>query len=157
MTTTRVETDSFGPLDVPSDKYWGAQTQRSLINFPIGWEKQPIAIVRALGVIKQGCAMANTALGKLPEDKGKAIQEAAGAREAGRQALTAQAAEKLERREERVITLLNKAVENYAYGKELFKAWSIFSARLSAPPPRTSKSSAECALMLTGMVARRWR
>ena len=77
MTTTRVETDSFGPLDVPSDKYWGAQTQRSLINFPIGWEKQPIAIVRALGVIKQGCAMANTALGKLPEDKGKAIQEAA--------------------------------------------------------------------------------
>ena len=77
MTTTRVETDSFGPLDVPSDKYWGAQTQRSLINFPIGWEKQPIAIVRALGVIKQGCAMANTALGKLPEDKGKAIHEAA--------------------------------------------------------------------------------
>ena len=77
MITTRVETDSFGPLDVPSDKYWGAQTQRSLINFPIGWEKQPIAIVRALGVIKQGCAMANTALGKLPEDKGKAIQEAA--------------------------------------------------------------------------------
>ena len=77
MTTTRVETDSFGPLDVPSDKYWGAQTQRSLINFPIGWEKQPIAIVRALGVIKQGCAIDNTALGKLPEDKGKAIQEAA--------------------------------------------------------------------------------
>ena len=77
MITTRVETDSFGPLDVPSDKYWGAQTQRSLINFPIGWEKQPIAIVRALGVIKQGWAMANTALGKLPEDKGKAIQEAA--------------------------------------------------------------------------------
>ena len=77
MTTTRVETDSFGPLDVPSDKYWGAQTQRSLINFPIGWEKQPIAIVRALGVIKQGCAIANTALGKLTEDKGKAIQEAA--------------------------------------------------------------------------------
>ena len=77
MTTTRVETDSFGPLDVPCDKYWGAQTQRSLINFPIGWEKQPIAIVRALGVIKQGCAMANTDLGKLPADKGKAIQAAA--------------------------------------------------------------------------------
>ena len=77
MTKTRVETDSFGPLDVPSDKYWGAQTQRSLINFPIGWEKQPIAIVRALGVIKQGCAMANTDLGKLDADKGKAIQAAA--------------------------------------------------------------------------------
>ena len=77
MTKTRVETDSFGPLDVPCDKYWGAQTQRSLINFPIGWEKQPIAIVRALGVIKQGCAKANTDLGKLDADKGKAIQAAA--------------------------------------------------------------------------------
>ena len=77
MTKTRVETDSFGPLDVPCDKYWGAQTQRSLINFPIGWEKQPIAIVRALGVIKQGCAMANTDLAKLDADKGKAIQAAA--------------------------------------------------------------------------------
>ena len=77
MTKTRVETDSFGQLDVPCDKYWGAQTQRSLINFPIGWEKQPIAIVRALGVIKQGCAMANTDLGKLHADKGKAIQAAA--------------------------------------------------------------------------------
>jgi fumarate hydratase, class II len=53
MTKTRTETDSFGPLEVPADKYWGAQTQRSIINFPIGWEKQPVAIVRALGVIKQ--------------------------------------------------------------------------------------------------------
>ena len=57
MTKIRVETDSFGPLDVPADKYWGAQTQRSIINFPIGWEKQPIAIVRALGVIKKACAL----------------------------------------------------------------------------------------------------
>ena len=48
MADTRTETDSFGPLEVPSDKYWGAQTQRSIINFPIGWERQPIAIVRAL-------------------------------------------------------------------------------------------------------------
>ena len=77
MTTTRTETDSFGPLEVPSKKYWGAQTQRSLINFPIGWEKQPVAIVRALGVIKQACAKANTNLGKLPPDKGQAIQDAA--------------------------------------------------------------------------------
>ena len=44
MSKTRTETDSFGPLEVPSEKYWGAQTQRSLRNFPIGWEKQPIAI-----------------------------------------------------------------------------------------------------------------
>ncbi len=75
---TRSETDSFGPLDVPADKYWGAQTQRSLMNFPIGWEKQPIAIVRALGVIKKACAQANMTLGKLGSDKGDAIVAAAG-------------------------------------------------------------------------------
>ena len=46
MSDVRIESDSFGNLEVPSNKYWGAQTQRSLINFPIGWEKQPIAIVR---------------------------------------------------------------------------------------------------------------
>ncbi len=77
MTDIRVETDSFGPLDVPADKYWGAQTQRSLMNFPIGWEKQPIAIVRALGVIKKACAQENMATGKLPETIGKAIEAAA--------------------------------------------------------------------------------
>ena len=77
MTATRIETDSFGPLEVPSDKYWGAQTQRSLINFPIGWERQPIAIVRALGAIKQACAQANLNLGRLPEDISKAIQTTA--------------------------------------------------------------------------------
>ena len=65
MTATRTETDSFGPLEVPADKYWGAQTQRSIMNFPIGWEKQPVAIVRALGVIKRACAEANKASGKL--------------------------------------------------------------------------------------------
>jgi fumarate hydratase class II len=77
MTATRTETDSFGPLEVPSDKYWGAQTQRSLINFPIGWEKQPIAIVRALGVIKKACAQANIKLGKLDQKRGQAIIQAA--------------------------------------------------------------------------------
>ncbi|WP_166416333.1 class II fumarate hydratase [Cochlodiniinecator piscidefendens] len=77
MSTTRTETDSFGPLEVPSDKYWGAQTQRSIMNFPIGWEKQPVAIVRALGVIKQACAEANMASGKLDADLGKAIVQAA--------------------------------------------------------------------------------
>ena len=45
MTATRTETDSFGPLEVPTDKYWGAQTQRSILNFHIGWERQPVAIV----------------------------------------------------------------------------------------------------------------
>ncbi|MEO1238988.1 MAG: class II fumarate hydratase [Pseudomonadota bacterium] len=77
MTATRTETDSFGPLEVPADKYWGAQTQRSIMNFPIGWEKQPVAIVRALGVIKQACAEANTARGAIPSEIGKAIQDAA--------------------------------------------------------------------------------
>ena len=77
MTTTRIETDSFGPLEVPSEKYWGAQTQRSLINFPIGWEKQPIAIIRALGAVKQACAQANLKLSRLPKDKSEAIQAAA--------------------------------------------------------------------------------
>jgi fumarate hydratase class II len=75
--STRTETDSFGPLEVPSDKYWGAQTQRSIINFPIGWEKQPIAIVRALGVVKQACAIANHENGKLPDYLAKAIIQAA--------------------------------------------------------------------------------
>ena len=77
MTKTRIETDSFGPLEVPSSKYWGAQTQRSLINFPIGWEKQPTAIVSALGVIKKACALANIDMGKLSKDHGMAIVEAA--------------------------------------------------------------------------------
>ena len=77
MTATRTETDSFGPLEVPADKYWGAQTQRSILNFPIGWEKQPVAIVRALGVIKRACAEANKASGKLPGDLADAMIEAA--------------------------------------------------------------------------------
>lgn len=78
MSQTRTETDSFGPLEVPADKYWGAQTQRSIINFPIGWEKQPIAIVRALGVIKKACAQANMELGDLDATRGDAIVKAAG-------------------------------------------------------------------------------
>lgn len=77
MSQTRTETDSFGPLEVPTDKYWGAQTQRSLMNFPIGWERQPVAIVRALGVIKAACADANVARGKLDQKLGDAIIEAA--------------------------------------------------------------------------------
>ena len=77
MINTRTETDSFGPLEVPSDRYWGAQTQRSLINFPIGWEKQPIAIVRSLGVIKQACAIANKNRGTLDATLATAIIAAA--------------------------------------------------------------------------------
>ena len=77
MTATRTETDSFGPLEVPADKYWGAQTQRSIINFPIGWEKQPVAIIRALAIIKKACAEVNVAQGDLDPALGAAIQAAA--------------------------------------------------------------------------------
>jgi len=77
MTATRTETDSFGPLEVPADKYWGAQTQRSLMNFPIGWEKQPVAVVRALGVIKQAAAEANMELGNIDPEIGRAVVQAA--------------------------------------------------------------------------------
>ncbi len=77
MTDTRTESDSFGPLKVPADKYWGAQTQRSIMNFPIGWEKQPVAIVRALGVIKRSAAKTNMDQGKLPKKLGNAIIKAA--------------------------------------------------------------------------------
>ncbi|MGR3464234.1 class II fumarate hydratase [Limimaricola sp.] len=76
-TPTRTESDSFGPLEVRSDRYWGAQTQRSILNFPIGWEKQPVAIVRALGVIKQACAEANKARGKIEPKIADAMIEAA--------------------------------------------------------------------------------
>ena len=77
MTNIRTETDSFGALSVPSDKYWGAQTQRSLMNFPIGWEQQPRAIIRALGIIKQACATVNRDLGRLPPPLADAIITAA--------------------------------------------------------------------------------
>lgn len=77
MTEFRLETDSFGPLQVPADKYWGAQTQRSIINFPIGWERQPVAIIRALGVIKKACALVNVAQGDMDKTLGETIALAA--------------------------------------------------------------------------------
>ncbi len=77
MSQTRTETDSFGPLEVPSDKYWGAQTQRSLGNFKIGNETMPLSMVRALGIVKQSAAKANMALDNLDAKTGNAIVEAA--------------------------------------------------------------------------------
>jgi fumarate hydratase class II len=77
MTATRTETDSFGPIEVPADRYWGAQTQRSLQNFKIGWEKQPAAVVRALGIIKRAAAETNVALGVLDPKIGEAVMAAA--------------------------------------------------------------------------------
>src|ERR1700749_2474197 len=74
---TRTETDTFGPIEVPADHYWGAQAQRSLANFKIGWEKQPLPVVRALGVVKRAAAETNMALGHLDKKIGEAIVAAA--------------------------------------------------------------------------------
>ncbi|MFD1743941.1 class II fumarate hydratase [Rhizobium helianthi] len=75
--TTRTETDTFGPIEVAGDRYWGAQAQRSLGNFKIGWEKQPLSVVRALGIVKQAAARANMALGVLDAKIGETIIAAA--------------------------------------------------------------------------------
>ncbi|MBV9063825.1 MAG: class II fumarate hydratase, partial [Alphaproteobacteria bacterium] len=77
MNQRRMERDSFGPIEVAADKYWGAQAERSLHNFAIGWEKQPIPIVRALGIIKRAAAEVNMQLGKLDPKIGNAIVQAA--------------------------------------------------------------------------------
>ena len=77
MTETRVETDTFGPIDVPADRYWGAQTQRSLHFFRIGTEKQPKPVIKALGIIKRAAAETNMALGRLDPAIGKPIVAAA--------------------------------------------------------------------------------
>ncbi len=77
MTDTRIETDTFGPIAVATDRYWGAQAQRSLGNFDIGWEKQPAAVVRALGIVKQAAAETNMALGRLDPKIGQTIVAAA--------------------------------------------------------------------------------
>ncbi|MGI9170502.1 MAG: class II fumarate hydratase [Caulobacteraceae bacterium] len=77
MTERRTETDTFGPIEVPADRYWGAQTQRSLGNFKIGWEKQPAPVVRALGVVKRAAAETNMALGRLDPTLGQVIVTAA--------------------------------------------------------------------------------
>jgi len=74
---TRTETDSFGPIQVPTDKYWGAQTQRSLGNFKIGDERLPQPLIRALGIVKRCAALTNIALNNLDEKIGTAIAEAA--------------------------------------------------------------------------------
>ena len=77
MTQSRTETDSFGPLEVPADKYWGAQTQRSLGNFKIGRETMPEPMIRALGIVKMAAAKANMFLDNLESDIGQAIVSAA--------------------------------------------------------------------------------
>src|ERR1041384_6871665 len=77
MTKTRTETDTFGPIEVDSSRYWGAQAERSLGNFKIGWEKQPQPIIRALGIVKRAAAETNMALGGLDKALGETIVKAA--------------------------------------------------------------------------------
>jgi fumarate hydratase class II len=77
MALTRIETDTFGPIEVDASRYWGAQTQRSLQNFKIGWERQPKPVVRALGIVKRAAAEANVALGRLDPKIGETIVAAA--------------------------------------------------------------------------------
>ena len=77
MAATRTETDTFGPIEVDATRYWGAQSQRSIGNFKIGWEKQPIPVVRALGIVKRAAAETNLALGKLDPKLAETIIAAA--------------------------------------------------------------------------------
>ncbi len=77
MTKTRTETDSFGPIEVPADKYWGAVTERSLENFKIGGHRIPLPVIHAFGVVKRASALVNMALGLLDPKLGQAIADAA--------------------------------------------------------------------------------
>jgi len=78
MTHTRTETDTFGPIEVPADRLWGAQTQRSLENFRIGGERMPTGVIRALGIVKRAAARVNARLGLLEPRLAEAIARAAG-------------------------------------------------------------------------------
>src|SRR6195952_2517681 len=75
--STRTETDSFGPIEVPADRYWGAQTERSRQNFRIGHDRMPMAIIRALGVVKLAAAETNLELGLIDQRRARAIIRAA--------------------------------------------------------------------------------
>ena len=79
MSEVRVETDSMGAIEVPADRYWGAQTQRSIQNFPIGTDrfKWQAPIIEALGLLKKAAAQANGELGELPPDVADLIVQAA--------------------------------------------------------------------------------
>jgi len=74
---TRVETDSMGEINVAADKYWGAQTERSLLHFNIGNDTMPREMIRALGILKKAAAQVNEDLGKLPAEKKNLIEQAA--------------------------------------------------------------------------------
>jgi fumarate hydratase class II len=76
-TGQRHETDSMGGIDVPADRYWGAQTQRSLVHFSIGDDRMPKRVYHAYGYVKKAAALVNNAAGRLPQWKAEAIVRAA--------------------------------------------------------------------------------
>ena len=84
MSGSRIERDAFGPIEVPAERLWGAQTERSRRHFRIGAERMPLAVVHALALVKQCAARANAALGILDANKADAIARAAGEAIAGR-------------------------------------------------------------------------
>src|SRR5438270_1956328 len=84
MADYRIEHDSFGEVRVPADRLWGAQTQRSLENFRLSGERMPMELIRALALVKRSCARVNVDLKELPEEKAKAIEDAADEVIAGR-------------------------------------------------------------------------
>src|SRR5271166_4792978 len=73
----RTETDSMGAIEVANDRYWGAQTERSLLHFAIGFDRMPRSVIRAFGLLKRACAEVNQELGKLPSEKAKLMVQAA--------------------------------------------------------------------------------
>ena len=75
--STRIEKDTMGEIEVASDRYWGAQTQRSLVNFAIGTDRFPREVIRALGTVKKACAITNQSLGKLDPERAEAVVQAA--------------------------------------------------------------------------------
>ena len=76
-TGKRHETDSMGGIDVPADRYWGAQTERSLVHFSIGNDRMPKRVYHAYGYVKKAAALVNAAAGRLPQSKANAIVRAA--------------------------------------------------------------------------------
>ena len=73
----RIESDTMGTIEVPSDRYWGAQTQRSLHHFEIGTDTMPVALIKAFGILKLASALTNNDLGKLSDEKAALIERAA--------------------------------------------------------------------------------
>src|SRR5439155_523907 len=111
----RMESDSMGSIEVPADKYWGAQTQRSLHHFSIGGptERMPVEVVRAFGILKKACALVNAELGKLPKDKADLIVRAAD------EVIQGQLDEHVERLEQALPGLYELAIGGTAVGTGL--------------------------------------